>query len=111
RTTPTASRACWVCSRTPSHSAAVRGSWRESHPKVTDNIEMLDTPEAMKLSGPASSGPFPLLQVLNVHLREEFGVMNLVRGEFARFQGQGRHFHDAMDWLTAESENQSYEQT
>ncbi|MFE7043641.1 hypothetical protein ACFU9X_30680 [Streptomyces atratus] len=43
------------------------------------------------------SGPFPLLQVLNVHLREEFGVMNLVRGEFSRFQRRGRHFHDAMD--------------
>ncbi|MFJ1550250.1 hypothetical protein [Streptomyces sp. NPDC088246] len=71
---------------------------------------MLDTLEAMKLSGPASSGPIPLLQVLNVHLRDEFGVMNHIRGEFPRFQRQGRHLRDAMDWLTAENENQGYEQ-
>ncbi|WP_189546711.1 hypothetical protein [Streptomyces gelaticus] len=65
----------------------------------------------MKLSGPASSGPSPLLQVLDVHLRDGSGVMNHVRGGFPQFQRQGSHLHDATDRLTAENENRGYEQT
>ncbi|MFI8817050.1 MULTISPECIES: glycosyltransferase [unclassified Streptomyces] len=77
--------------------------------KVADKIRGLEEADEMKLAGPASSGPFPMLQVLNEHLEAEFGVRNLQRGEYGRFQGQGRHFHEAIEWLTAESENQGYE--
>ncbi|WP_139131416.1 hypothetical protein [Streptomyces griseus] len=71
---------------------------------------MLDTLRARKLSGPASSGPNPLLRVLTVPLRDAFVLMKHVRGGFPRLRRQGRRVHDAMDWLAAEAEaeNQGY---
>ncbi|MFB6505514.1 MULTISPECIES: glycosyltransferase [unclassified Streptomyces] len=79
--------------------------------KVHENIERQGLSEAdeMLMSGPAASGPFPLLQVLESHLSMEFGVRNLQPGEFELFQRAGDHFQRTIAWLTAESENQAYE--
>ncbi|MET9921979.1 glycosyltransferase [Streptomyces sp. NPDC006435] len=79
--------------------------------KVRDNIERQGLSEAdeMLMSGPAASGPFPLLQVLESHLNDEFGVRNLQPGEFGTFQRAGRRLQRTVAWLTPESENQAYE--
>ncbi|MFJ3694707.1 TcdA/TcdB catalytic glycosyltransferase domain-containing protein [Streptomyces sp. NPDC090052] len=76
--------------------------------KIAAKIKGMDADE-LHMAGPAASGPFPLLQVVEHHLEEEYGIEGgLNRGEYGRFQGQGRHFHDNMEWLTPESENQNY---
>ncbi|WP_327296892.1 glycosyltransferase [Streptomyces sp. NBC_01197] len=76
--------------------------------KIAAKIEGMGADE-LHMAGPVASGPFPLLQVVEEHLRDEFGIEGgLNRGEYGKFQGQGAHFHDNMEWLTAESENQNY---
>ncbi|MFH8885323.1 glycosyltransferase [Streptomyces californicus] len=65
--------------------------------------------EELRSAAAAATGPFPLMHVLAEHLRAEFGVNVLERGEYPLFQRQGAAFHDGIDWLTPESENQAYE--
>ncbi|MFF7553896.1 TcdA/TcdB catalytic glycosyltransferase domain-containing protein [Streptomyces olivaceus] len=78
--------------------------------RIADKIEAMDlhTGEDLQLSGPAVSGPFALIPVVQQHLRDEFGVGQLNDGEYDTFNRQGKEFHDGMDWLTEESENQNY---
>jgi hypothetical protein len=64
--------------------------------------------EELHMAGPAASGPFMLLRVIEDYLKEEFGIANRQTGEYARFHDQGKHFHENMEWLTPESENQDY---
>lgn len=64
--------------------------------------------EELHMAGPAASGPFMLMRVIEDYLKEEFGITNRRTGEYARFHDQGNHFHDNMEWLTPESENQNY---
>ncbi|MFD6529989.1 DUF4157 domain-containing protein [Streptomyces sp. NPDC060184] len=59
-------------------------------------------------NGPALTGPFALLKVIDRHLSSEFGVQSLQNGEHQLFQQAGQHFQEHMEWLTAESENQNY---
>ena len=64
--------------------------------------------EELHMAGPAASGPFMLMRVIEDYLKAEFGITNRRTGEYARFHDQGNHFHDNMEWLTPESENQNY---
>jgi hypothetical protein len=75
--------------------------------KIAGKIEGMDA-EELHMAGPAATGPFALMQVVDEHLSAEFGVESLQRGEHSLFQAAGKHFHDQMQWLTAESENQNY---
>ncbi|MFH8435842.1 glycosyltransferase [Streptomyces sp. NPDC018007] len=77
--------------------------------KIARTLSMFEDAEEMKQAGAAATGPFLLLQVLNEHLEQEFGVKDPARGEFGHFQGQGKHFHEHLDWLTPESEHQESE--
>ncbi|MFH9611274.1 glycosyltransferase [Streptomyces sp. NPDC017448] len=79
--------------------------------KIAATLPMFEDAEEMKQAGAAATGPFLLLQVLNEHLEQEFGVKDPARGEFGHFQGQGRHFHENLDWLTPESEHQETERS
>jgi hypothetical protein len=75
--------------------------------KVSKSIAGMSA-EELHMAGPAASGPFALLKVLDEHLRDEFGISGLRAGEYGKFQGQGKHFHENVEWLTEESENQNY---
>ncbi|MFI1190212.1 glycosyltransferase [Streptomyces californicus] len=76
---------------------------------AADRLRHVSGDEDLKLAAPAATGPFPLMHVLAEHLRAEFGVDTLERGEYPLFQRQGAVFHNGIDWLTPESENQAYE--
>ncbi|MFE0419130.1 TcdA/TcdB catalytic glycosyltransferase domain-containing protein [Streptomyces tendae] len=78
--------------------------------RIAGKIDQMDlrTGEDLHMSGPAVSGPFALIPVVQQHLQEEFGVGQLNDGEYDTFNRQGKEFHDNMDWLTEESENQNY---
>ncbi|MFI8855826.1 eCIS core domain-containing protein [Streptomyces prasinus] len=75
--------------------------------KVARSIEGMGADE-LHMAGPVATGPFALIQVVDRHLSEEFGVQSLQAGEHQLFQTAGQHFHDHMQWLTDESENQNY---
>ncbi|MFC5958502.1 DUF4157 domain-containing protein [Streptomyces pratens] len=75
--------------------------------KVAGSIEGLDAKE-LHTAAPVATGPFVLIKVVDQHLSEEFGVESLQAGEHQLFQTAGQHFHDHMQWLTSESENQEY---
>ncbi|MGW2838024.1 eCIS core domain-containing protein [Streptomyces sp. NPDC001493] len=75
--------------------------------KISGPIAQLPVDD-LHAGGPALTGPFALLQVVDRHLSSEFGVESLQNGEHQLFQQAGQHFHDHMEWLTAESENQNY---
>ncbi|MEU2895113.1 eCIS core domain-containing protein [Streptomyces sp. NPDC001273] len=64
--------------------------------------------EELHMAGPVATGPFALIRVVDEHLGSEFGVQSLQAGEHQLFQKAGQQFHDHMQWLTAESENQNY---
>ncbi|MEU1185939.1 glycosyltransferase [Streptomyces sp. NPDC005820] len=64
--------------------------------------------EELHMVGPAATGPFALIRAVDEHLSSEFGVQSLQAGEHQLFQQAGQQFHDHMQWLTAESENQNY---
>lgn len=75
--------------------------------RVANSIEGMDA-EEMHMAGPVSTGPFPLMAVVDAHLQREFGISDVQAGEHGAFQSSGTHFHDNMEWLTSESENQNY---
>ncbi|MGW1469604.1 glycosyltransferase [Streptomyces sp. NPDC002308] len=75
--------------------------------KVSHSLGDLDADE-LHMVGPAGTGPFALIKVVDQHLSTEFGVESLQTGEHQLFQQAGKQFHDHMEWLTAESENQNY---
>ncbi|MFI2645566.1 DUF4157 domain-containing protein [Streptomyces sp. NPDC018610] len=75
--------------------------------KIARSIGGMDA-EELHMAGPVATGPFALIQVVDQHLSSEFGVQSLQAGEHQLFQQAGRQFHDHMQWLTAESENQNY---
>nr|WP_235032699.1 DUF4157 domain-containing protein [Actinacidiphila yanglinensis] len=66
------------------------------------------TAEDLHESGPASTGPFALLPLVDEHISSEFGVKSLQAGEHQLFQQAGQQFHAHMQWLTPESNNQDY---
>ncbi|MFJ6490499.1 glycosyltransferase [Streptomyces californicus] len=79
---------------------------------IVQSVERLDGVtggEELRSAAAAATGPFPLMRVLADHLRAEFGVNVLEPGEYPLFQRQGAAFHEDIDWLTPESENQAYE--
>ncbi|QRV47896.1 hypothetical protein [Streptomyces californicus] len=76
---------------------------------AVDQLRKVSGDEDLKMAAPVATGPFPLMQVLAEHMAAEFGVNALERGEYPLFQRQGAAFHDGIDWLTPESENQAYE--
>ncbi|MGW4251918.1 glycosyltransferase [Streptomyces californicus] len=76
---------------------------------AVDQLHKVSGDEDLKMAAPVATGPFPLMQVLAEHMDAEFGVNALGRGEYPLFQRQGAAFHDGIDWLTPESENQAYE--
>ncbi|MFI8456581.1 glycosyltransferase [Kitasatospora sp. NPDC085464] len=75
--------------------------------KVAADTSGMDA-EELHMVGPAATGPFGLIKVVDQHLSEEFGVESLRTGEHALFQTAGRQFHEHIQWLTTESENQNY---
>ncbi|MEW2046945.1 DUF4157 domain-containing protein [Streptomyces sp. NPDC005476] len=75
--------------------------------KIARSIGGMDA-EELHMAGPVATGPFALIQVVDRHLSSEFGVQNLQAGEHQLFQQAGQQFHDHMQWLTTESENQNY---
>ncbi|MGI5144596.1 eCIS core domain-containing protein [Streptomyces sp. CA-106110] len=75
--------------------------------KIARSIGDMDA-EELHMAGPVATGPFALIQVVDQHLSSEFGVQSLQAGEHQLFQQAGQQFHDHMQWLTAESENQNY---
>ncbi|MFF8742222.1 hypothetical protein [Streptomyces californicus] len=79
---------------------------------IVQSVERLDGvtgAEELRSAAAAATGPFPLMRMLADHLRAEFGVNVLEPGEYPLFQRQGAAFHEDIDWLTPESENQAYE--
>ncbi|MFI1708365.1 glycosyltransferase [Streptomyces griseoruber] len=75
--------------------------------KIAASVGDMDADE-LHMAGPAATGPFALIRVVDEHLSAEFGVERLQAGEHQLFQRAGQQFHDHMEWLTAESENQDY---
>ncbi|GHF63180.1 hypothetical protein GCM10018790_46270 [Kitasatospora xanthocidica] len=75
--------------------------------QVSADVSGLDAAE-LHMVGPAATGPFKLIRVVDQHLSTEFGVESLQTGEHGLFQTAGRQFHEHLQWLTTESENQNY---
>ncbi|MCX5399519.1 DUF4157 domain-containing protein [Streptomyces sp. NBC_00102] len=75
--------------------------------KIAGSVGKMDA-EELHMVGPVGTGPFALIQVVDQHLSSEFGVESLQTGEHQLFQQAGKQFHEHMQWLTAESENQDY---